>query len=293
MSRRGRALVLYVGLAYGITWGIWLPFVRAAGAGVPLPDPYLYYLSAAGPFLAAVVAEAYERGRAGVVDLLVRLVDVRRARGWVAIGLLSPLLLVPLAAVAVKLGGQGWPAWSGLGITSRAPGLGPLATWLMMTASFGVGEEVGWRGFLLPRLQARRPALLATAMLTGIWGVWHLPAFWFREGYVGLGAIGTVGFAIGLAAGAIVLTALYNASRGSTLVVALWHGSWNWVAMSDGLQGPWVAAMSTAIMVVAPLLIWRWGARELGPRARPVVPAAGGDPTPRGTIHRGPGPEGR
>ena len=273
MTKRSRALLLYVAIAYGITWFVWFPYLRAASVGSPLPNPFLYYLAAAGPFLAAIAAEWYERGLIGISDLFVRLVDVRRAWKWVVIGLFSPLLLVPVAVVVLKLAGYGWPTWNQIGITGRAPGLTPLVTWLLMTLSYGIGEEVGWRGFLLPRLQAKRSALFATAILTVIWGGWHLPAFWFREGYVGLDATGIVGFAIGLAAGAILLTALYNASRGSILVVALWHGSWNWVATSDGLQGPWVATMTTLIMVAAPLLIWRWGVRDLSPYARPVVTA--------------------
>jgi membrane protease YdiL (CAAX protease family) len=152
-----------------------------------------------------------------------------------------------------------------------------------MTASYGIGEETGWRGFLLPRLQGNRSALSATARLTLIWAGWHLPAFFFREGYVGLGAAGVVGFLFGLAAGAVVLTALYNASNGSILVAALWHGSWNWVATSDGLQGPWVAVMTALIMVVAPVLIWVWGPGELAPRPRPIIsaPASRVSPTSR------------
>jgi hypothetical protein len=82
---------------------------------------------------------------------------------------------------------------------------------------------------------------------------------------------GIVGFLLGLEAGAVVLPALYNASNGSILVVALWRGSWNWVATSGGLQGPWVAVMTAIIMVVAPVLIWLWGPRDLAPRPRPIV----------------------
>lgn len=162
-------------------------------------------------------------------------------------------------------------------MTGRAPGLGPLATWLLMTASYGIGEEVGWRGFPLPRLQTVRSALRATILLTVIWAGWHTPALFFREGYVGVG--GTVGFLAGLAMGAIVLTALYNASRGSILTLALWHGSWNWVATSEAFQGVWVAAMTAVIMIVAPALVWLWGGRDLAPIGRPTR-GRGQPPTP-------------
>ena len=230
MTRRARALTLYVSLAYLGTWLVWLPYWVAAVSDASAPGAFLYYAAAFGPFVAAVVAESYERGLRGVRDLLGRLLDVRRAPGWVVVGVLSPLLLVPLAAIPVWMGTSAWPDWSQVGVTDRAPGLGPAMTWVLMVASYGVGEEVGWRGFLLPRLQAGRSALAATLLLVPIWAAWHLPTFWFREGYVGLGLVGTVGFLIGLAAGAVVLTALYNSSRGSILAVALWHGTWNWLA---------------------------------------------------------------
>lgn len=273
MTRRARALLLYTGVAYAATWLVWLPYLLAARRGGPPPNAFLFYAGAAGPALGALLAEWYERGPRGVAELLRRLVDPRRTGWWAAVGLLSPLALVPVAALVLRVAGHGWPTWNEVGITSRAPGLGAAATWLLMTASYGMGEELGWRGFLLPRLQAPRSALTATLLLSLIWGLWHLPAFWFRQGYVGMGPVGLMGFALGLVAGAIVLTALYNSARGSVLAVALWHGSWNWVATSDGLQGPWVAVMTALIMVAAPVLVWRLGARDLARRARPVVTA--------------------
>jgi membrane protease YdiL (CAAX protease family) len=272
VSRRTQAIWLYVAVAYGVTWAVWWPYLRAARGSGAAPGPFLFYLGAYGPFFGAILAAGYERGWRGARDLLKRLVDGRRARWWVVVGLGSPLLLVPLAIVPIGLVTGNWPDWSLAGVSNRAPGLGPLATWLLMTVSYGVGEETGWRGFLLPRLQTRRSALRATLLLVPIWALWHLPAFGFREGYVDLGIGGTIGFLIGLTAGAIVLTALYNASRGSVLVVALWHGTWNWLATADGFQGPWVATMTTIIMVAAPLLIWWWGPAALAPGARATIP---------------------
>ena len=266
--------MLYVVVAYLGTWLVWLPYWLAAVSDTSAPGAFLYYAAAFGPFVAAIVAERYERGRRGVRDLLRRLLDVRRAPGWVLVGVLSPLLLVPLAAITIWLASGAWPDWSQVGVTNRAPGLEPAMTWVLMVASYGVGEEVGWRGFLLPRLQAVRSALGATLLLVPIWAAWHLPAFWFREGYVGLGLVGTIGFLLGLAAGAVVLTALYNSSRGSILVVALWHGTWNWLATSDAFQGPWVAVMSGVIMAAAGLLVWRPGPRNLAPVEASSIPAA-------------------
>jgi len=273
-SKRRRAILLYVGVAYGVTWLVWLPYLRAAASGNASPGPFLYYLAAGGPIAGALVAESYERGWVGVRDLIDRLLSWRRPGWWVVVGLISPLLLIPLAVLPPYLATGAWPDWQRVGVSGRAPGLGPLATWLLMTVSYGVGEEAGWRGFLLPRLQAGRSALGATVLLTGVWAAWHLPSFAFREGYVGLGPIGLAAFVIGLGAGAIVLTALYNGSRGSILVVALWHGTWNWVAISDAFQGIWVAVMTAFIMIAASVIVFAWGPRELAPCRRPTVPTA-------------------
>lgn len=283
VTKRTPSLALYVILAYGITWTIWLPYVAAARSGSAGPGPFLYYMAAAGPFIGALVAEGYERGWRGVWDLLGRLVRPGTGGRWAAVGLLTPLALVPPAVIAVALFGGGWPGWDAIGITGRAPGLGPATTWILMVLSYGVGEEVGWRGFLLPRLQARRSALAATLLLTPVWAAWHLPAFLFREGYVDLGLGGTVGFLLSLAAGAVVLTVVYNASGGSVMAVALWHGTWNWLATSDGFQGPWVATMSALIMVGAGVLVWWMGPRDLAPGRRPAVPPGrktGSSPAP-------------
>jgi membrane protease YdiL (CAAX protease family) len=268
-------LLLYVVCACGITWGVWAPYLWAARTGETPPSPFLYYLAAAGPLAGALVAELVERGAGGVRALLAQILPAGQPIGWIAAGALSPLALVPVAVLLVGIAGYGWPAWDGFGISSRAPGLGLFSTWLLMTVSYGLGEETGWRGYLLPRLQARYGALVATLVLSVIWAFWHVPAFFFREGYTSLDAIGLVGFFVGLFAGAIVLTWLYNASRGSVLAVLLWHGSWNWVAMSDGLQGAWVAVMSTLIIAWAIVIVWRYGPAELcaGRCARFAAPA--------------------
>jgi len=277
VSRRNRALGLYLVTAYGVSWAVWLPYLRAARTSQAAPGPWLFYLAAAGPFVAAVLAEAYERGPHGVMDLLSRLLDGRRAGWWALIGVISPLLLIPLAVLPIGLTTGHWPDWSLFGVTARAPGLSPKATWLLMVLSYGVGEETGWRGFLLPRLQSSRSALGATLILVPIWALWHLPLFGFREGYMGLGVGGTIGFLLGLGTGAVLLTALYNASRGSVLVVALWHGTWNWLATSDAFQGWWVATMTAIIMVAGLALIWWWGARDLAPGVRAILPAGRAD----------------
>lgn len=86
------------------------------------------------------------------------------------------------------------------------------------------GEEMGWRGYVLPRLQAKYNALTSSPIVGVIWGAWHLPKF------LGAGMSGEksfVWFVVAHLALAILYTWLYNSTRGSLLLVTLFHASGN------------------------------------------------------------------
>jgi membrane protease YdiL (CAAX protease family) len=90
------------------------------------------------------------------------------------------------------------------------------------------GEEWGWRGYVLPRLQAKYNALTASLILGVIWSVWHLPKF------LGTGLSGErsfLWFTIAHLALAVLYTWLYNNSRGSLLLVVLFHATENTAGM--------------------------------------------------------------
>ena len=90
---------------------------------------------------------------------------------------------------------------------------------------FGFGEEAGWRGFALPRLQNKMNALTASIILTLFWALWHLPLFFYRPGYTTMDFAGIAGWSFSLLTGSILLTWLYNSSRGSILICAVFHST--------------------------------------------------------------------
>jgi membrane protease YdiL (CAAX protease family) len=141
--------------------------------------------------------------------------------------------LFAVAAALVRLGGARWPDVARLASSEHANAarLGDLL--FVGTVAYGIGEEPGWRGFALPRLEARHGPLGATLILIPLWALWHWPAFLYRPAYQG-GAPAVVGFLFGLLAGAIVLTFLYDGTRGSILLVALWHILINIIADRGG-----------------------------------------------------------
>jgi uncharacterized protein len=84
------------------------------------------------------------------------------------------------------------------------------------------GEEMGWRGYVLPRLQARHSALVSSLIVGLVWGFWHLPKF--------LAPDSTTPFAwymVGTVAKAILYTWLYNSTGGSLLLVTIFHAAAN------------------------------------------------------------------
>ena len=125
--------------------------------------------------------------------------------------------------------------------------------WLANVVFFGFGEEVGWRGFALPRLQSHASALRASLVLAAGWAGWHLPLFAFGPGFSTLGLAGAVGWLMSLALGSILLTWLFNASAGSIGAVALFHA-----ALDIFIGSPVAAAVPNvmgALLTVGTLLL--------------------------------------
>jgi membrane protease YdiL (CAAX protease family) len=159
-------------------------------------------------------------------------------------------LLFALAVLIQRLVGGTWPSLALLGQADYLPYIGPVAALGLWLLTYGLGEETGWRGFALPRLQASRSAASATLILWALWAGWHLPAFFYRDTYVAMGPLGFLMFAFSLLFAAMLFTWLYNSSRGSVLIVILFHGMFNWLSVSD-------AGGSFAPMIMTiPVIVW-------------------------------------
>jgi membrane protease YdiL (CAAX protease family) len=151
-------LVTFFVLGYALSWGL-----LAA-----LPDAPLLFPT--GPFFAALITSAIAEGRAGVRTLLGRAFRWRTGLRWYAAALGLPAIIVSLAVLL--------NIWLG----APAPNADQLAGWPMLFVPFimrfifiGLGEEPGWRGYALPRLQMGRSALAASLLLGLVWAGWHIP----------------------------------------------------------------------------------------------------------------------
>jgi len=252
-SPRKHKLFLYFILAYAVSWAIEIPLALKAQGLVRTEIPFaIHYLAAFGPFLAGVIVTGMEGGIQGLKELLGRVLKWRVGPVWWLVAI-SPVLLFLLLAVAIRLLQGSWLDFGILGRIDFLPdlGIGAIFLWLI---TYGFGEEIGWRGYLLPRLQRDRSAWSATLILWLFWAIWHVPSFFYLHTVSSAGSL--IGFLLGVLAGAIVLTWLYNSSRGSVLMVALWHGLFDYTtACVECKSGLIAATLSTLVMVWAVVVV--------------------------------------
>ena len=219
------ALAAFTGVALLASWAWTWPLVAAGstvekGVGWPTHFPALL-----GPALAALVVTGWLAGRPGVAELRSRMLRWRLPLRWWAAAL-SPLAFLALALVIAAVSGD-LPSLGEFGRYGGLPAIGLIPVAVLAIVVNGLGEETGWRGFALPRLQRRLGALGAALALGPIWALWHLPFFFCVSGFQDVGALGAVGFLFGLTCGSIVLTWLYNRSGASVLACAVWHALYN------------------------------------------------------------------
>jgi membrane protease YdiL (CAAX protease family) len=165
-------VLTYFALAFALSWGAVLIVV----GGVPGPKtqseellPFALLAMYIGPSVAGLLLTALVAGRAGLRELLSRLLRWRVGARWYAVALLTAPLSVTVALFALWLRS---PAFLP-GILTTSDKMSPLLFGLVAGLATGFFEELGWTGFALPRLR-RRYGVLTTGLIVGLlWGAWH------------------------------------------------------------------------------------------------------------------------
>ena len=259
-----KPILLYSLLAYAFTWAVVIGLYLAFRSGriTELQLNLYYSLGALGPTVAALLTAAVCHGRSGVVKLLAHLKPVRPTRQvWLLAW--SPLLFFALGLVVYPLIKGGWYDFGRFFAEGQLDQPVHLIAWFLPFIVYALFEEMGWRGFLLPHLQEKRSAFQATAILTVIWSFWHAPFFLFRFDF---SLLISVGFFFGIFVGSMVLTSLYNASKGYYFSAILFHLANNLASAFD--QEIVVAVVSTGLIFVAILLYRKYGPDRLAPAPR-------------------------
>ena len=221
-----RAIGTFLVLTFGVTWALWAIVLRATNAAhgtshapalLALGGP-VFLLGVFAPGLVALGLTAWEEGGDAVAALLRRAVRWRLPlRFYVFALLLMPLSKLAVAIVHRALVGT-WPAFG-----ETHPLLLVLAT--MLSTVGQAGEEVGWRGYVLPRLTDRTGLITASLMLGAIWAAWHLPLF-FASGADTKGQSFPL-YALQVTAYSVILAWLYWRSGGSLFLTMFAHAAFN------------------------------------------------------------------
>lgn len=275
-------ILVFVALAYGVSWAIWLPLVASSLGWIDgHPSQYLHLLGGIGPLVGAfVVARAYG-GRRAARELARRVRLWRLPARWHLVAWLGPVALYGIAALIVGTVWGAWPDVSRFGRTEEFPHIPMLLYWSGCIVFYGWGEETGWRGFLLPLLQDRMTAMNATLLITPIWILWHFPLFFFIDGYVDMGPGDIAGWAMSIFTGSVLLTWMFNSSMGSVFIVAIFHGMLD-VVFNSPSSGDLALVLGVLITLWGIWILARYSWRDLAntPRQKwkldPAAPSAGG-----------------
>jgi uncharacterized protein len=215
-------IVSYFVFAYAFTWGFIGIFL--IGLKVPLNGLTNVFVIA-GPTVASLVATALCLGGPGVVQLLKRLVLWRVNIFWYVFALvLTPLLFVVGTMVLPGAIAAFAP------VPAAAIAQAPLTFVLVWFIGGPLLEEIGWRGFALPRLQRRLNPTVASLILGLLWAVWHFPLYFlpaFAEQNGGLSFTSLALYTVSVLAMTFVFTWVFNRTRGSLLIAVLLHTAIN------------------------------------------------------------------
>lgn len=245
-------LATYATFAYGLSWAIFVPLaLQAQGIIEPVLPGWMHYVASLGPAISAFIVTCWVSGPDGLKELWSRMTRWRVGLLWWIVAFAPIVIFLAIVIVGGAFGAGGVRA-SMLGQADFLPdiGLWMLPLWFL---TYGLGEETGWRGFALPRLQHGSSALKASLLTAALWGLWHFPAFF----YVYDPSI-AVGFAIGLTAGSIMFTWLYNSTGGSILMVAVLHATFNLTSGCTQCKSGVVAAVLSTVVMVWAIAVIAW-----------------------------------
>lgn len=211
------SLIPFLLITFALAWGIlalfiFLPDRMTAIFGRLTGNHPLFFLAVYAPAIAAFIIILYQAGVSGLRRYLSRLFLWRCSPAWYAFLFIG----IPMVFYA----GSAWKGtlWSELFPFSSFQTL--LAA-LALAAIKGPVEEFGWRGLALPLLQRKFAPIRAGLILGFIWGFWHLPAFLLSGTQQSEWSF--TAFFAGCIALSVIVTALFNASRGSILLSAFFH----------------------------------------------------------------------
>lgn len=244
-------------LVFGLSLPFWLAGAyadRFLPPSMPIQLPPSA-LMAFMPMVAALILAARQGGAAGFRAMLGRALDGRQVRGagwWLAALLLMPAaMLLEYGLILFRDGPISDPVFP----------LARLPVFFLMFLAAGIGEELGWQGYLYERLTPRLNALGAALVIGLVWVVWHIVPM----AQTGHDAIWSAWQLAGMIPLRVITVWLFAASGRSVLLVAVFHAMTNVAEFMIPDYGSRYDPMITCLIlvVVAGAVVLLWGPRTL------------------------------
>jgi membrane protease YdiL (CAAX protease family) len=256
---RSTSILAFLLLTFALAWTLWIAAAALSG-GVAAPShvppgirALIFLPGTFAPSLVALSLTARHEGRTGVFALLQRLFQWRVGLRWYVFAVLYMAAIKLTAALVHRVATDSWPRFGDTALYVM------LAATIFSTVVGGqAGEEIGWRGYALPRMAARLGLAGASVLLGVIWAAWHLPLFFIAE--TDLTGQSFPVFLLAVTPLSTAMAWLYWRTNGSLLLTMLMHAAINNTtgivpSSVTGAANPW--ALSTSPMAWLTIaLLW-------------------------------------
>ncbi|MBU0945995.1 MAG: CPBP family intramembrane metalloprotease [Proteobacteria bacterium] len=241
-----RSFTPFLLISFGLAWGILglyilLPERMGAVFGQLSGNHPLFFLAVYAPAIASFTLVLRYGGFTGLRRFFARVLLWRCSAAWYTFLIIGiPLIFIGGSWLRGNLFTEPFPFLSSQSLVAA----------LVLAAIKGPMEEFGWRGLALPLLQRKFAPLWAGLILGAIWGLWHMPAFLLSGTQQSEWSF--TAFFAGCLAISVIVTALFNESKGSILLSAFFHFSLMNPIFPDAQ--PYDTYL---LIVVAVLIVWR------------------------------------
>lgn len=257
-------IVVFFVVTYCTSWLLWMPLVRYGESQLRILGTFM-------PTITAIILTFFMEGRLGVKLLLKKLLHWKVNYLWYLFSFFSTAAAVFFAIGIYRL------------IGGYELQFNDIRQWYLIIVAFVyvlflsvLGEEIGWRGFALPRLQEYYNALTSSIILGVIWALWHLPLFLMKGNFHE--SIPITLFVIQGIAVSIIYTWMYNNTKGSLLLAHLFHAASNVtlgvlpvlpIDTGGDVRPLWITVI--ILVAVAILIVSRYGAENLSRSQRITI----------------------
>lgn len=250
--KRHPVVVFYI-LAFAITWLGWIPQALYGRGLSSFNSPVLNFLGGSGPTLAAVIVLLLIKEKGGLRQLFGALFKLRVSFVWYVF-VFGFWFVVYAIALGVRAAfGLKFPPLDQFGWM----GLFPI---FFMMLLMNVWEEIGWRGFALPRLQKSFSNMKIFFIMGLLWSLWHLPLL--LNPTSAMSHIPWYGIIISLLSATVIYTWLYERTNGSLFFVSVFHAMSNTIVFPLLQWGIFESSHlfvdgTTAVFAITLILVYR------------------------------------